>query len=209
MKHLLVILLLLTSASLAQQNSNPNIQDGAVEITPWVGGGTGVGASSDFKFFETGVRVGKIITSEIGTGRFRWRFEYAGDVMPVYLVNIRQGGWVYGGGFNPVVLKFAFTANKKIVPVSRSEWRRAVLDATGSTAQYVTGELHVGRAGRVSLFREREAGNHVLDPGDSYFECKPWESQPRDKCVRAFPAGIYDFQIARHSRRTNSYEHSC
>ena len=116
MKRLLVILLLLTSACMAQQNSNPNIQDGAVEITPWVGGGTGVGASSDFKFFETGVRVGKIITSEIGTGRFRWRFEYAGDVMPVYLVNIRQGGWVYGGGFNPVVLKFAFTANKKIVP---------------------------------------------------------------------------------------------
>ena len=115
---------------------NPNIQDGAVEITPWVGGGTGVGASSDFKFFETGVRVGKVITSEIGTGRFRWRFEYAGDIMPVYLVNIRQGGWVYGGGFNPVVLKFAFTANKKIVPF---------LEANGGvlfSAQQVPHRIH-------------------------------------------------------------------
>jgi hypothetical protein len=95
---------------------NSNILDDAVEITPWVGWGTGVGASSDLKFLETGVRVGKIITSEIGTGRFRWRFEYAGDVMPVYLVELGQRGWVYGGAFNPVVLKFVFTANQKITP---------------------------------------------------------------------------------------------
>jgi lipid A 3-O-deacylase len=115
-RRLVIFFLLLAPAALSQQNSNPNIQDGAVEITPWVGGGTGVGASSDFKFFETGVRVGKVITSEIGTGRFRWRFEYAGDIMPVYLVELRQGGWVYGGGFNPVVLKFVFTANRKITP---------------------------------------------------------------------------------------------
>ncbi len=116
MKRLLVILLLLTSTGFSQQNSNPNIQNGAVEITPWVGGGTGVGSTSDFKFFETGVRVGKIITPEVGAGRFRWRFEYAGDIMPVYLVELRQGGWVYSGGFNPVVLKFLFTANRKITP---------------------------------------------------------------------------------------------
>jgi len=118
MKRLLATLLLFILPCVAQQkpNSNPNIQDGNVEITPWVGGGTGVGASSAFKFFETGVRVGKIVTSEVGTGRFRWRFEYAGDIMPVYLVELKQGGWVYGGGFNPVVLKFVFTANKKITP---------------------------------------------------------------------------------------------
>ncbi|SRR5579883_137546 len=116
MKRLLIVLLLLTSPLLAQQNSNPNIQNGNVEITPWIGGGSGVGASSSFKFFESGVRIGKIITPEIGTGRFRWRFEYAGDLIPVYLIDLPKGPWVYSGGFNPVVLKFAFTANKKVVP---------------------------------------------------------------------------------------------
>lgn len=116
MKRLLVILLLVASAAFCQQNANSNIANGNVEITPYVGGGTGVGASSSFKFFETGVRIGKVITPEIGKGRFRWRFEYAGDLIPVYMVSQPIGGWVYGGGFNPVILKFAFTANPKIVP---------------------------------------------------------------------------------------------
>lgn len=121
MKRLLTVLMLLTSSVWAQQNSNPNVKTGSMEITPWVGGGTGVGASSNFKFLEAGVRIGKVLTREVGSGTFRWRFEYAADIMPVYVVDIRQGGWVYGGGFNPVVLKFNFVANTRIIPFAEAD----------------------------------------------------------------------------------------
>ncbi len=209
MKRLLVILLLFASTCFAQKTSNPNIQDGAVEITPWVGGGTGVGASSDFKFFETGVRVGK---------DYYFRNRY-GTISLALRVCGRHHAGLSGGhqagrmgiwrGIQSRSVEVRVYREQENCSVSRSKWRRTVLDAAGSATGYIAGEFHVGRAGRVSLFREREAGNHVFDASDSYFKCEPWESQPWYQRVRAFPAGIYDFQIARHSCRTDSYEHSC
>lgn len=97
------------------------------EIGPWVGGGTGLGAASEFKFVNAGVRVGRVLTHEIGDGRFRGTFEWAADIMPVYAVRQSEfyssgpQDWIYGGGFNAVVLKWNWTANKKIVPYFAAE----------------------------------------------------------------------------------------
>lgn len=91
------------------------------EIGPWFGGGTGLGAASNFKFINAGVRIGRVLTNELGTGRFRGTFEWASDIIPLY--EVRQADfydsgpqhWIYAFSVNPVVLKWNWTANKKIV----------------------------------------------------------------------------------------------
>ncbi|HWR13741.1 MAG TPA: acyloxyacyl hydrolase [Terriglobales bacterium] len=97
------------------------------EIGPWVGGGTGLGAASEFKFVNAGVRFGRVLTHEIGDGKFRGTFEWAADVMPIYYVRQSEfydsgpQKWIYAFSMNPVVLKWNWTANKKVVPYFAAE----------------------------------------------------------------------------------------
>jgi hypothetical protein len=97
------------------------------EIGPWVGGGTGLGAASEFKFINAGLRIGRVLTGEIGTGNFRGTFEWASDIIPLYEVrqsdfyNSGPQHWVYAFSINPVVLKWNWTANKKVVPYFSAE----------------------------------------------------------------------------------------
>jgi lipid A 3-O-deacylase len=61
------------------------------------------------------VRLGKVLTNEHGSGVFRGNLEYAGDVIPAYLLVFpRQTS--YAGGFNPFILKWNFTRGRKFVP---------------------------------------------------------------------------------------------
>jgi hypothetical protein len=55
--------------------------------------------------------VGWFLTEDHGPRPLRGNFEYAIDVVPVYLVH--QNSTVYGGGFNPVVLKWNFAPTWK------------------------------------------------------------------------------------------------
>ncbi len=120
------LLVLLSVGLAAAQDANP-LSKPVWEIGPWFGGGTGLGAASEFKFIHAGVRIGRVLTGEIGSGRARGSFEWAADLMPLYAV--RQADfytfgptrWVYGGGFNAAVLKWNFTAGRKIVPYIAAE----------------------------------------------------------------------------------------
>lgn len=122
----LVLLLLCSVSALAQSDGNA-LRNPVWEIGPWVGGGTGLGAASDFKFISSGVRIGRVLTGEIGTGRFRGTFEWASDVIPLYYVrqsefyNSGPQQWVYAFSLNPVVLKWNWTANRKVVPYFAAE----------------------------------------------------------------------------------------
>ncbi len=120
----LVFVLLLCAAAFPQENP---LRQPVWEIGPWFGGGTGLGAASEFKFISAGLRLGRVMTGEIGDGRFRGTFEWAADLLPLYA--IRQSDfytfgpqhWVYGGGFSPVILKWNWTGNKRVVPYLAAE----------------------------------------------------------------------------------------
>jgi hypothetical protein len=62
-----------------------------------------------------GGRIGRILTREHLHGWPRGNFEYAGEITPLSVV-FQPGGSLYGGSFTPVILKWNFTANSKIVP---------------------------------------------------------------------------------------------
>lgn len=136
-----VLVLLCVSLVSGQDLAHSTFTNGRIEIGPWVGGGNGVGIRSDWHFFNAGVRLGKVLTDEIGTGFFRGNFEFNGDIIPVYLVMQPEAiglpvpgepskiayvltgkrETVYAFSFNPVVLTWNFTRGKKIVPFFSAE----------------------------------------------------------------------------------------
>ena len=115
-----------TPTPAAPQPEGSALRNPVWEIGPWFGGGSGLGHASEFKFINAGVRIGRVLTHELGSGTFRGTFEWASDIIPLY--EVRQSDfydsgpqhWVYAFSINPVVLKWNWTANKKIVPVFRS-----------------------------------------------------------------------------------------
>lgn len=133
MRKLIVIaglILLLTPFASAQDYVHATYESRPFSVTPWGGYGNGVGKAADWHFFEAGVRFGKVLTHEVGTGFFRGNLEFSGDAIPLYLVRqpvivqaapndfVRTGATqtIYGGGINPFVWKWNFTRGKKIAP---------------------------------------------------------------------------------------------
>jgi lipid A 3-O-deacylase len=126
LRFLLLLVLCLSSVGFAQGEGSA-LRQPVWEIGPWFGGGTGLGTASQFKFINAGVRFGRVLTGEIGTGKFRGTFEWATDVIPVYYVRQSEfydsgpTRWIYAFSWNPVVLKWNWTANNKIVPYFAAE----------------------------------------------------------------------------------------
>jgi hypothetical protein len=125
-KAVALLVLVCATAVMAQNSENP-LRHETWELGPWFGGGTGLGFASEFKFVSAGVRIGRVLTGEIGDGRFRGTFEWASDVMPLYQVrqsdfyNSGPQHWIYGFAFNPVVLKWNWTGGKKVTPYFAAE----------------------------------------------------------------------------------------
>ncbi len=123
---LLLVVLCLSAVGFAQSEGSA-LRNPVWEIGPWAGGGTGLGTASEFKFVNVGVRFGRVLTHEIGTGKFRGTFEWATDVIPVYYVRQSEfydsgpTQWIYAFSWNPVVLKWNWTANRRIVPYFAAE----------------------------------------------------------------------------------------
>ncbi len=89
-------------------------------MTLWAGGGTGLGHSSGTQIANAGVRLGKVLTAQHGSGALRGNFEYAFDITPLYLFfqdrPVNQRETVYGGSISPVIAKWNFTRSNRIVP---------------------------------------------------------------------------------------------
>ena len=135
MKKLIALVMLLCASALAQDHP---LRQPVWELGPWFGGGTGLAHASEFKFISTGLRFGRVLTGELGTGRMRGTFEWAADIMPVY--EVRQSlfytsgpqEWVYSFATNPVVLKYNFTGGNKVVPyIAAEEHLQALAETTG------------------------------------------------------------------------------
>jgi hypothetical protein len=140
MKAAAFVLLLCTASLFAQTSdppisSNPLHRKGTWEIGVWVSGGHSVsGGISGVGIFSTAFRVGKVLTRERGQGWYRGNLEAVADVIPVTMVFQQtlqapaicvplfpspcplRDQTVYGGGFNPLITKWNFTAPKHFTP---------------------------------------------------------------------------------------------
>lgn len=98
-----ILLLLACVASVAAQD----VPSGNWDFGVWAAGATGEENTNSFgeaQIVTGGVFVGKVLTHEIGSGWRRGRFEYAFQLVPFFRQLRPQR--IYGGGFEPVVLRW-------------------------------------------------------------------------------------------------------
>ncbi len=108
---IIAAILLLSALACAQTR----LEQGSHELSVWSAGGPSVlNKTADDGIWNLNLRYGWVLTRPHGPGFLAGRFEYAVDATPVYLVF--QRNTVYGGGFNPVVLKWNFATRGRIVP---------------------------------------------------------------------------------------------
>ena len=112
----LIAVALLSVAAWAQDLPSDSLAQGTWELGIWSAGGHSVpGGTSDTSVWNAGVRVGKVLTGEHGSGWLRGNLEYAVDFIPAYLLVFpRQTS--YAGGFDPFILKWNFTSGHKVAP---------------------------------------------------------------------------------------------
>ena len=111
---LLAVFILLLASAFSFAQSGP--EEGGHEVQIWAGGGHSVsGGRGDTGVFGAGLRYGWIITDAHLPGFLRGRFEYAVDVVPVFLV-FQPTDTAYGAGFNPLGLKWNFERHGRLSP---------------------------------------------------------------------------------------------
>jgi hypothetical protein len=111
--RILAILLPLSFAIAVVAQDRP--AKGDWDLGVYIGGGTSVeGGRRDTQVFSARARIGKVLTAAHGRGFLRGNFEYAADFVPIYLVF--QQTTVYGGGFDPLVLKWNFASKRQELP---------------------------------------------------------------------------------------------
>jgi lipid A 3-O-deacylase len=107
---------LLALASAAQGLPADSLTRGAWEFAPLIGGGSGLGKSSNTQFLYAGARAGWILTGDHLPGLLRGNFEWAADALPVYLFFTPANGTIYGGSIKPVIWQWNFTSGTKFAP---------------------------------------------------------------------------------------------
>jgi hypothetical protein len=91
-------------------------ESGGHELQLWTGGGHGLnGSTSDTGVWNVGARYGWVLTDPVGPGPLRGRFEYAVDVVPVFVL-FQRPGTAYGFGLNPFALKWNFMVHHNVAP---------------------------------------------------------------------------------------------
>jgi lipid A 3-O-deacylase len=104
------------AVQVASAHAQAGPEGGGHELQVWTGGGHGLnGSTSDTGVWNLGVRYGWVLTDPIGPGPLRGRFEYAVDVVPVFLLTQRNGT-AYGFGVNPFALKWNFVSRQALAP---------------------------------------------------------------------------------------------
>ncbi len=91
-------------------------EQGGHDLEVWTGGGHGLnGSTASTDVWNLGLRYGWILTAPHGPGFLQGQFEYAVDVVPVFVV-VQKHQDAYGFGLNPFALKWNFTKARKVVP---------------------------------------------------------------------------------------------
>jgi lipid A 3-O-deacylase len=111
---LVVLASFLLNAAGVRAQAGP--EGGGNEVQVWTGGGHGLnGSTSDTGVWNLGVRYGWVLTDAVGPGPLRGRFEYAVDVVPVFVLTQRNGT-AYGLGLDPIELKWNFAGRRGLTP---------------------------------------------------------------------------------------------
>jgi len=111
---LLMLAYFLLSGTGVRAQSGP--EGGGHDVQVWTGGGHGLnGSTSDTGVWNLGARYGWVLTDPVGPGPLRGRFEYAVDVVPVFVLTQRNGT-AYGFGLNPFALKWNFAGGRGLTP---------------------------------------------------------------------------------------------
>ncbi len=156
------------------------------EYGPFVNWGTGVGDRDTFKFFFTGVQLGKVLAPVLHAGVFSGQFELAGNLIPFWqaytpaphIQNFTYQGQPYqaqvGGGtytgvsITPVIFRWNFlTHSRRIQP-----WFQAAGGLIYTTHKFPPDQLvpH-GTPGGTSVFNFTPQGgvgvHYFLRPGRS------------------------------------------
>jgi lipid A 3-O-deacylase len=110
----LVWLVFVSSSCTLRAQDGP--QQGGHELQIWTGGGHGTnGSQSGDGVFNIGARYGWILTEAHGPSFLRGRFEYAVEVVPLFVV-VQSTNMAYGFGVNPFALKWNFASHGSAVP---------------------------------------------------------------------------------------------
>lgn len=114
---ILITLLLAGGFSAAQQQSKP-LDGQPWDYGFWAGGGVSVpGGTKDTQAINAGVRLGKVLTDDLGGSFVRGNFEWSADLMPIYYVGQPAPAKnAFGEAFNPVNLKWNFTNSPQVIP---------------------------------------------------------------------------------------------
>lgn len=128
-------------------------EDGGNELQVWTGGGPSVpGGTANTSIWTAGVRYGWILTRPHGPLFLKGRFEYVLDAVPFFLV-FQKNQTAYGGGVNPLGLKWDFATRGQLVPY---------LELNGGTL-FTTHEVPIGTSD-VNFTSAAAFGLHLLGP---------------------------------------------
>lgn len=143
----IAILVIGASICLAQSGA----EKGSHEVEVWAGGGHSVsGGRGNIGVFNAGLRYGWVLTGPHLPGFLRGRFEYAVDVIPVF-VAFQPVNTAYGAGFDPLVLKWNFERHHRLSPY---------LELTGG-ALFTNRDIPDG-TNTVNFMDQAALGMHIL-----------------------------------------------
>jgi lipid A 3-O-deacylase len=136
-------------APATRAQAGPEVDHNELQI--WTGGGHGLsGSTSDTGVWNVGLRYGWVLTNPIGPGPLKGRFEYAVDVVPVFLV-VQSPKTAYGFGLNPFALKWNFVPHRNVMPY---------IDIGGGTL-FTNNQVPLGTS-RVNFTTSGAVGLHFL-----------------------------------------------
>lgn len=84
------------------------------DLSVWLTGSTGEELTNSFReaqLWSAGFYLGRVLTPEIGRGWRRGTFEYGFNVVPLFVQSRPQ--LIYGGGFEPIILRWNSTTRIK------------------------------------------------------------------------------------------------
>jgi hypothetical protein len=114
MNGFILFLFLLAALGVGWAQDGP--KEGGNEVQVWAGGGHSVpGGTQHTEAFDAGARYGWVLTGPHLPSILRGRFEYAVDVVPVYLI-FQPANTAYALGFNALVLKWNFERHGRFSP---------------------------------------------------------------------------------------------
>ncbi len=147
---------------------------------------------TNVRYARAGVRVGAVMTGEMGSGFLRGTFEEDVAFMPVDYILWSGYRSVYGFSVNPVNLKWNFTTPRRTIPdIVAHRFNVSAPMSSMSTAEHFKGELYRGywmgfnhflRPGRslsfefkANHFSNASLGDH--NPGiNSSLQISPWDT---------------------------------